>query len=105
MFLMDLFTWQSLATLASASLLVYYFTQYTKNLLDKLFHIPTDLYGTIVGALVLALAQFAMGASFADWKIWVLSFFNGFLVQAVAGKMNDSAIKYNSSGNTTDTTK
>lgn len=91
---MDLFTWESLATLAGASVLVYYITQYTKTLLDKVVHIPTDLYGTMIGGVVLALAQFATGASALDWRVWVLSIFNGFLVSAVAGKMNDSAIKY-----------
>ena len=101
---MELFSFESLATLAGASLLVYYVTQYTKNIVDKYVNIPTDLYGTCIGAFILALAQFGMGASPLDWKVWVLSICNGFLVQAVAGQTNNSALKYNPD-KSVDTTK
>jgi hypothetical protein len=89
----SLFTFDALATLAGASLLTYLVVQYTKNLLDQALHIPTDLYAVVVGATILVLAQLASGASAGDWRIYVLSLANGFLIAATAGKLNDAALK------------
>lgn len=89
----SLFTFEALGTMAGASLLTYLIVQYTKGLIDGIWRFPTDLYAVIVGALVLLLAQLATGASAADWRVYVLSVANGFLVAAAAGKMNDAALK------------
>lgn len=89
----SLFTFDALATLAGASLLTYLVVQYTKNLVDKLIVMPTDIYAVIIGALILVLAQLATGADASDWRVYVLSLANGFLVAATAGKLNDSALK------------
>lgn len=88
---MELFTFESLSTLVGASLVVYLIVQYTKNLITP--KIPTDIYAVVMGSLVLILAQLAEGASYSDWRLYVLSFFNGFIVAATAGKINDTAIK------------
>ncbi|MBO8169365.1 MAG: hypothetical protein H0Z35_09310 [Thermoanaerobacteraceae bacterium] len=87
----SLFTFDALATLAGASLLTYLVVQYTKALVDRVLSLPTDLYAVFIGALVLA--QLATGADPADWRVYVLSVANGFLVAATAGKLNDAALK------------
>jgi len=89
----SLFTFDALATLAGASLLTYLVVQYTKNLLDKVISLPTDIYAVLVGAVILLLAQLATGASAGDWRVYVLALANGFLVAATAGKLNDAALK------------
>ena len=88
----SLLTFDALATLAGASLLVYLTTQYTKSILDRLVHIPTDLYAVCLGAVILLVAQLALGADAGDWRVYALSAANGFLVAATAGKLNDAAI-------------
>lgn len=87
-----LFTWDALATLAGASFLTYLITAYTKRLVDRFWYWGTDVYAVLVGTLVLVLAQVALGASPTDWRIYVLSLFNGFLVAATAGKLHDKAV-------------
>lgn len=84
-----LFTWEALGALAGASLLTFLVVAYTKALVDRLFRLPTDLYAVAVGAVVLILAQLALGADAGDWRVYVLAVANGFLVAATAGKMND----------------
>lgn len=86
-----LFTWEALATLAGAALLVYLVVAYTKSLVDRIAHVPTDLYAVLVGTVILILAQLALGADASDWRIYALAFANGFLVAATAGKFNDIA--------------
>lgn len=88
---MELFTFEALSTLAGASLLVYLIVQYTKNIVPT--SIPTDIYAVFVGAVVLFVAQVAEGAAINDWRLYLLSFFNGFLVALTAGKMNDTALR------------
>lgn len=88
-----LFTFDALATLAGASLLTYLVVQYTKALVDRVLSLPTDLYAVFIGASILTLAQLATGANPADWRIYVLSLANGFLVAATAGKLNDTALR------------
>jgi hypothetical protein len=90
-----LLTFEALATLSGASLLTYLVVQYTKSLVDRVTggRLPTDLYAVLVGAVVLLLAQLATGAGAADWRVYVLSLANGFLVAATAGKLNDAALR------------
>lgn len=91
----QLFTWDALGTMAGASLLVYFVVQYTKKLLDKFVPwLPTDLYAVIVAWIVLTLTQLAIDASrFLDWRVYVLSLANAFLVAAAAGQMQNKALK------------
>ncbi len=84
----SLFTFDALATLAGASLLTYLIVQNTKNWIP----VATGLYAVVIGAVVLTLAQLATGSNPSDWRIYVLSLFNGFLVAATAGKINDVAL-------------
>lgn len=82
----SLFTWQALGTLAGAALLVYFVVQYTKALLDRLVHVPTDLYAVVVGALVLIGATAAQGEPLT-WANVTLALANGFVVAATAGQV------------------
>lgn len=85
-----LFTFQSLATLGGSAAFVFLVVQSTKELIDKRFRIPTSLYATAIGFIVLLAAQIATGANPRDWRIYFLALANGFLVAATAGKMRDS---------------
>ncbi|MDF2652499.1 MAG: hypothetical protein K0Q73_8304 [Paenibacillus sp.] len=90
----QLFTWEALSALGGASLLTYFIVQYTKGLLDRTRFktIPTDVYAVIVAFVVLLAAQFATGASIADWRVYGLAFANAFLIAAAAGQMQNKAI-------------
>lgn len=88
----SLFTWDALATLTGASLLTFLVVQYTKGLLDKLVHIPTDLYAVLIGALILIAASAALGQSLT-WATIVLCICNGFIVAATAGQMANKVIQ------------
>jgi len=92
----SLFTFEALVTLGGAAYMTFLIVAYTKEPMQRWTKIPTDIYAVITGALVLLLAQFGMGASFADWRIWALSILNGFLIAANAGKSND--ISFNPPG-------
>ena len=81
-----LFTWEALGTLAGASLLTFLVVQYTKALLDRVVHVPTDLYAVVIAALVLIAATAALGQRLT-WAAIVLAIVNGFLVAAAAGQM------------------
>ena len=88
----QLFTWQALSAMGGASLLTFFVVQYTKSLLDRFVKwLPTDLYAVIVAAVILTLAQQAIGADAGDWRVYVLSIANGFLVAAAAGQMQRKA--------------
>ena len=90
----QLFTWEALATMGGASLLTYFVVQYTKGLIDRLAArwLPTDLYAVIVASIILVTAQLAIGANPADWRVYLLSLANGFLVAAAAGQMQRKAV-------------
>ncbi len=88
-----IFTWESLGTLAGASLLVYIITAYTKRLSDRFWPWGTDLYAVMVGAVLLTLTQLASGASVMDWQVYALAIANGFFVAATAGKLADKTIQ------------
>lgn len=90
----QLFTWEALATMGGASLLTFFIVQYTKSLVDRVAkNLPTDLYAVLVGFVVLLLAQLAIGASGTDWRVYVLSLANGFLVAAAAAQMQRKSIE------------
>jgi hypothetical protein len=89
----QLFTWEALSAMGGASLLTFFVVQYTKVLVDRFASwLPTDLYAVFVAFIVLLLAQLALGADAGDWRIYVLSLANGFLVAAAAGQMQRKAV-------------
>jgi len=81
-----LFTWEALGTLTGAALLTFLVVQYTKSLLDRVAHIPTDLYAVVIAALILIAATAALGQPLT-WAAIVLAVANGFLVAATAGQL------------------
>jgi hypothetical protein len=87
------FTWDALSALAGASLLTFFIVQYTKVLVDRYVTVPTDVYALIVAYFVLLAAQLATGANAGDWKLYVLTFANSFLVAAAAGQIQNKSIK------------
>lgn len=91
----QLFTWESLAALGGASLLTYFVVQYTKGLIDRLTgkRVPTDLYSVLVASLILMTSQLALGAHPGDWRLYLLSVANGFLVAAAAGQIQRKAVE------------
>jgi len=65
---------------------------YTKSLVDKVLpSLPTDIYATFIGFVILSLAALATGKP-VTWATFALAFFNGFLVAATAGKLNDKTL-------------
>lgn len=89
----QLFTWGALSAMGGASLLTFFIVQYTKVLVDRVApKLPTDLYAVLVAFAILTLAQLALGADALDWRIYVLSLANGFLIAAAAGQMQRKAI-------------
>lgn len=90
----QLFTWDALGTMAGASLLVFFIVQYTKGMIDRFLPwLPTDVYAVVVAWIFLTLAQLAVDTSIAlDWRLYVLSFANAFLVAAAAGQMQNKVL-------------
>lgn len=88
---MELFTWEQLTTMTAVSTLTFLIVANTKDL-PGIKRIKTFLWSVFVSMVILCIANLAVGASYLDWKLYALCFFNGWLVAAVAGKMNDSAI-------------
>ncbi|BBI32378.1 hypothetical protein [Cohnella abietis] len=89
----QLFTWEALSAMGGASLLTFFVVQYFKTLLDRLVPaIPTDLFAVLVAFIILTLSQLALGADAGDWRVYALSFANGFLVAAAAGQMQNKAV-------------
>ena len=86
----ELYSWQTIGTLAGAAMITYLIVAYTKSL-RFLNNISTDLYAVVVGTLVLLAAMGAQG-ELTGWPAYVLCLFNGFLVAAAAGKVNDKAV-------------
>lgn len=85
---MEFFTWQALGAIGGASLLTFYIVQYTKNIVP----IHTDLYAVIISYFVLLSAQFATGASASDWRVYMLTFANSFLVAAAAAQIQIKSV-------------
>ena len=88
---MELFTWEQLTTMTAVSTLTYLIVANTKEL-PGIKKIKTFLWSVFVSAIILCVANLAIGASWLDWKLYALCFFNAWIVAAVAGKMNDSAV-------------
>ncbi|RAV18845.1 hypothetical protein [Paenibacillus contaminans] len=90
----QLFTWEALSAMGGASLLTFFIVQYTKKLMDRIAPgLPTDVYAVIVAFFVLIMAQLAVGANAADWRVYGLAFANAFLIAAAAGQMQYKAIR------------
>lgn len=87
------FTWDALSALAGASLLTFFIVQYTKVLVDRYVSVPTDVYALAVAFFVLLASQLATGANIWDWRLYVLTFANSFLVAAAAGQIQNKSIK------------
>jgi hypothetical protein len=87
-----LFSWQTLATLTGAAMLVFLITLYTARIVDGWWKWGTDLYAVIWGFIILTLASLAMGANWHDWRTYGLTFCNSFLVAAAAGKLRDKSV-------------
>jgi hypothetical protein len=89
----NLFTWETLGTLAGAAALTYLVVAYTKRLVDQFWpdFLGTDIYAVIIGFLVLLASTAAQGYDLT-WASIILALFNGFLVAAASGKMSDKAI-------------
>lgn len=90
----QLFTWEALSTLAGSAAITYLIVAYTKAPIDLIWPkvLGTDLYAVLVGGIVLLLATVAITGGLT-WEAGVLALFNGFLVAATAGKINDKAVK------------
>lgn len=89
----QLFTWQALSAMGGASLLTFMVVQYTKVLVDRWAKwLPTDVYAVSVAWIVLTVAQVAAGATWTDWRLYVLSLANAFLVAAAAGQLHNKAL-------------
>jgi hypothetical protein len=86
------FTWDALTAMAGASLLTFFIVQYTKVFMDRLVNLPTDIYAVIIASLILLAAQLATGASATDWRVYVLTFANSFLVAAAAAQMQNKSV-------------
>ena len=89
----SLFTWESLSAIGGASLLTFFIVQYTKGLVDQIMQwLPTDVYAVVVSFFILIVAQLAKDADWTDWKLYVLSLANAFLVAAAAGQMHQKVL-------------
>lgn len=87
-----LFSWDSLLTLSGASLLTFLITLYTSRIVDRWWKMGTDLYAVLWAFFILTLAELGNGTDPGNWRLYLLSFFNSFLVAAAAGKINDKTI-------------
>ncbi|WP_409343133.1 hypothetical protein [Paenibacillus sp. MBLB4367] len=75
-------------------MLTFFIVQYTKGLMDRVAsRLPTDLYAVAVAFIVLVMAQLAVGAHAADWRVYGLAFANAFLIAAAAGQMQNKVIR------------
>jgi uncharacterized membrane protein YhhN len=86
------FTWEALSAMGGASLLTFFIVQYTKIPMDRSLRLPTDIYAVMIAYMVLLAAQLATGASGADWRLYILTFANAFLVAAAAGHVQAKSI-------------
>lgn len=90
----SLFTFAALTTLGGAALLCYLIVAYTKAIIDRIWPgLPTDIYAVFVAFVILLSVALATGANPRDWRVYMLAFFNAFLVAVAAGKLNDTALR------------
>ncbi|WP_246314887.1 hypothetical protein [Paenibacillus foliorum] len=87
------FTWEALSAMGGASLLTFFIVQYTKVLVDRYVNLPTDVYAVFVAYFVLLFTQMALGASWMDWRIYLLNFANAFLVAAASAQIQNKSVK------------
>ncbi|CAG7617076.1 hypothetical protein PAESOLCIP111_01978 [Paenibacillus solanacearum] len=78
--------------MGGASLLTFFIVQYTKVLIDRYVKLPTDLLALMVAYLVLLLAQLALDADALDWRVYVLTFANAFLVAAASAQIQNKTL-------------
>ncbi len=81
-----LLTWPALLTVSGAAFATFLIVQYTKCLLDRVWHVPTDIYATMIGALLLIAATAAVGTPLV-WSNILLCVINGFVVALAAGNV------------------
>lgn len=91
----NLFSWEALVTLSGASMLTFLITLYTRRVVEGWWKWGTDFYAVLWGFIILTIANLAMGVDPANWRLYVMAFFNSFLIAAAAGKLNDKAITEN----------
>jgi hypothetical protein len=94
------FTWEALSAIGGASLLTFYIVQYTKSFVK----FSTDIYAVGIAYIVLLAAQFATGASASDWRVYVLTFANSFLVSAAAAQIQNKSLNPPAAKSKEDTT-
>ncbi len=90
----NLFSWETLMTLSGAAMITFLIVLYTGRIIDdcKWWKWGTDLYAALWAFIILVAANIAAGASYMDWKMYALAFFNSFLVAASAGKLRDKSL-------------
>jgi hypothetical protein len=86
------FTWEALSAMGGASLLTFFIVQYTKSAIDRWMNLPTDIYAVLVAYLVLLAAQLANESSATDWRLYIITFANSFLVAAAAGQIQSKSV-------------
>jgi len=77
--------------MTAVSTLTYLIVANTKEL-PGIKRIKTFLWSVFISAIILCVSNLAIGANWLEWKLYALCFFNAWIVAAVAGKMNDSAL-------------
>lgn len=89
----QLFTWESLSTIGSASLLCFLIVSYTKTSIDRIIGMPTDAYALLVSFGILVVSQLAVHSeNFWNWRMYILAFFNSFLVAAASAHIQNKAV-------------
>lgn len=86
------FSWDALTAMGGSSLLTFYIVQYTKTIMQKYTKIPTDFYAVFVSFIVLLLSQLALGANGYDWRTYILTFANSFLVAAASAQIQVKSV-------------
>ncbi len=82
----NLLTWPAILTVSGAAFATFLIVQYTKGLLDRVWHIPTDIYATVIAAGLLIAATAAVGDPLT-WGMVLLCVINGFVVALAAGNV------------------
>lgn len=90
----NLFSWTTLMTLSGAAMITFLIVLYTGRIIDdcKRWKWGTDLYAAFWAFVILVVANVASGGNCKDWTMYVLAFFNSFLVAASAGKLRDKSL-------------
>ena len=87
-----LFTLDNIKTLGGCSLAVYLMVQYSKTIIDRIFHIPTDILSVIYSFVILILTQIISGsATWYDYTMYFLAVPNSFIVAMTAAQIQQKA--------------